>query len=112
MFPCITRPARITHQSATLIDNIIVNKELYGNNYSNIVISDLSDHMPSLCLLKNRKCIPIGSNKCYKRNLSEKRVKKIVELLRTTNLSAIAANPQHDLDTCVTMFHTHIMRLY
>ena len=71
MFPCITRPTRITHQSATIIDNIIVNKELYNINYSNIIISDLSDHMPSLCILKHLKGIPIANRKSYKRNLSE-----------------------------------------
>ncbi len=45
--PCITRPTRVTHNTATLIDNIYLRAN-YCNNCSSgrIFISDISDHYP------------------------------------------------------------------
>ena len=55
--PTITRPTRITQESATLIDNVFVSRKLQYNYSSSIVINDISDHMPSLVILRNqRKC--------------------------------------------------------
>ena len=72
-FPCITRPTRITHHSATLIDNIIVSSNLHFKQNSGIILSDLSDHMPCISVLKN---VLKGNKKrsvVKKRNLSEKK---------------------------------------
>ena len=46
LLPVITKPTRITHQTATLIDNIYTN--IYALDYmkSGIIISDISDHLP------------------------------------------------------------------
>ncbi len=44
--PCVNRPTRATHASATLIDNLYLNANLYKNCQSGILISDLSDHFP------------------------------------------------------------------
>ena len=43
--PTITKPTRITRNSATLIDNIIVGKQ-FQDFEANIGISDISDHLP------------------------------------------------------------------
>ena len=45
LIPTITKPTRITRNSATLIDNIIVGKQFH-NFEANIGISDISDHLP------------------------------------------------------------------
>ena len=52
LMPTITRPTRITRNSATLIDNIIVSQNLCGNYHSSILVNDISDHLPSVCVLK------------------------------------------------------------
>ena len=52
LIPTITRPTRITKSSATLIDNIMVSQSLCGSYTSSILIDDISDHMPSACILK------------------------------------------------------------
>ena len=109
MFPCITRPTRITHQSATLIDNIILNKELYNNNFSGIIVSDISDHMPTLCILRDIRYIPGMHCKTYKRNLSEKRIIKITKLLGNIDLNLIASDTTCDLDQSVMNFHNRIL---
>ena len=48
LFPCITRPTRITKSTATLIDNVFISQHLHKSFDSCIVIHDISDHMPSI----------------------------------------------------------------
>ena len=55
MFPTITKPTRITKSSATLIDNIIISENLCGSYHSNVLINDMSDHMPTICILNSLK---------------------------------------------------------
>ena len=55
LVPMIRKPTRITKSSATLIDNIIVSENLCGNFYSNILINDMSDHMPTICVVESLK---------------------------------------------------------
>ena len=53
----ITRPSRITSHSATLIDNIYVSEQLHRQFESGILMSDISDHLPSLVMLKQTKLL-------------------------------------------------------
>ena len=55
MLSTITRPTSITHQTATLIDNIFVSEKLYWEFKSAIMLTDISDHLPILSLLKESK---------------------------------------------------------
>ena len=55
LVPTITKPNRITKSGATLIDNIIVSENLCGNFCSNILINDMSDHMPTICVVESLK---------------------------------------------------------
>ena len=51
MLPPVTRPTRITKTSATLIDNIIVSMNYVGRYSCNVLIDNISDHLPSILLL-------------------------------------------------------------
>ena len=53
LFPCITRPTRITKNSSTLIDNIIINERIRETQKSCIILHDLSDHFPSLIVIND-----------------------------------------------------------
>ena len=53
MVPTITKPTQITKSSTTLIDNIIVSENLCGKFDSNILINDISDHMPTVCVIRS-----------------------------------------------------------
>ena len=55
LLPTITQPTRITQQSATLIDNIFISEVLQHNFDSAILIHDMSDHLPTLALMKQTK---------------------------------------------------------
>ena len=49
-FPLITRPTRITSNTATLIDNIFTNN-LNNLSVSGLMFCDISDHLPIFTLL-------------------------------------------------------------
>ena len=53
LIPTINRPTRITHSSATLIDNIVVSQNFGGKYHSSIIIDDISDHLPCITILEN-----------------------------------------------------------
>ena len=44
LIPTMYKPTRVTHSSATLIDNIYVDIDFYQNIKSFIVKTDISDH--------------------------------------------------------------------
>ena len=72
----ITKPTRITHQSATLIDNIFINKELSSEYKSWILQDDLSDHLPcliSLAGIDHDRKQPI---KVWKQKMDQKSINK------------------------------------
>ena len=55
MWPTITHPTRVTQTSATLIDNIFISSKLHHQFDSMLILDDISDHLPSLVLLKQTK---------------------------------------------------------
>ena len=53
LVPLITRPTRVTENSATLIDNIFTNKVVsYDESVYGILVTDISDHYPIFCVDK------------------------------------------------------------
>ena len=52
--PLISRLTRVTQQSTTLIDNIIVSEQLHKSFDSSILISDISHHLLMVALLKQK----------------------------------------------------------
>jgi hypothetical protein len=63
-FPVIQRPTRVTHTSATLIDNIYVKSIDYENVDSRILTCDISDHFPIIA------CLGIRNNVKHKEPLT------------------------------------------
>ena len=53
--PLISRPARVTADTATLIDNIFTNNIVnFGYSLNGVLVSDISDHYPVFHI--NREC--------------------------------------------------------
>ena len=84
IMPCITKPTRITKDTATLIDNICLSRELHAKQLSGIIVSDLSDHLPCLSIISNCKCMP-KELFWTKRNLNTKNIDLINNKLQSTN---------------------------
>ena len=77
--PTITRPTRIAKQSATLIDNIIVNQAHSEKLTSLILIDDTSDHLPCLTVLHD--LTPIRNKKLKIKTRSLKHLYRVQEEL-------------------------------
>jgi hypothetical protein len=52
LFPLITKPSRITKDTATLIDNIFINT-IASQVTAGLLINDISDHLPVFAIFKN-----------------------------------------------------------
>ena len=83
--PCISKPTRITHTSATLIDNIFCSYSLHSRCQSQILISDLSDHLLCLCTYSNTFPTMNELPLIWKRSLTEKKIQKISSDLANIN---------------------------
>ena len=101
IIPCITKPTRVTKSSATLIDQIYVNGELFRNMTSNIVLCDTSDHWPCAVNLKITAHRPFESKTITGRQTSDV---KINELNRYLNCYQWDNLNMFDVDTAYDMF--------
>ena len=81
MLPTIMRPTRITHNMATLIDNIFVSSKLYMDFESALILNDMFDHIPVLTLWKQTKFTDKTSLEFKSRNLNEAKLSQIWEKL-------------------------------
>ena len=66
---------------ATLIDNVFVSKDLHNAFDSGILMTDLSDHFPSLVLIKQNKLTDKEPLESARRNLTEKKIDLVKEEL-------------------------------
>ena len=82
MIPTITRPTRITNTSATLINNIYISGKIQRNYESHLIVTDISDHLPSLLLLKQTKVKDKTPIEFESRNLNDDKIMKINNELR------------------------------
>ena len=77
LHPTITRPTRITHHSATLIDNIFISESLHRNFESCILIEDISDHLPLLEMLKQTRLLNTELLEFNSRCLNDRKLKHV-----------------------------------
>ena len=114
LIPTITWPTRITKSSATLIHNILVSQSLCGNYESGILIDDISDHMPSICVIKSLKgvgkdVVQITSRDTRPRNLNALKTHLSnydwANLLHTsdvnTSMTKLHNTLQEEIDHCI-----------
>ena len=93
--PVITRPTRITHSSATLIDHIFVlNKS--AEHTAGIVVNNLSDHYPTFyfdkCKTQKHNLTPFKTRK-----INENTIPGFITLLKQTSWSNVMleSNPEN-----------------
>ena len=77
LLPCVTKPTRITHTSATLIDNILISHPLQKSFDSGIIIDDMSDHLPCYIEITGFMEANLEPIKIIMRDLDEKAIKNI-----------------------------------
>ena len=89
LLPVISKPTRITHSSATLIDHIFV-QNLSDNSKSGILLESLSDHCPVYFLMGEKfKCNKTKPDKIRTRVKNENNKAKFYESLSSHNWSEV-----------------------
>ena len=81
----INKPTRITHTSATLIDDILIDNKLTTSYKSRLLLDDMSDHLPCLISMENVKPDKNGKAWVLKRKFNPKSIDKINSDLREEN---------------------------
>ena len=77
LLPTITKRTRVTRNSATLIDNIMIGRKFQPNYKPNIIVSDLSDQFPCLFNIKNSSLFQKKGTEISTRALNPHRVEEI-----------------------------------
>ena len=104
----INRPTRIKETSATLIDNIFVNKPNLSS-FQAILVTDISDHLPIIYI--DTKCPPINNDEfIYRRNLSQRN--KHDFRLALANLSWEEICYETNMQRAFSKFHSKFLSLY
>ena len=85
LIPSITRPTRITNSSATLIDNIFVNNYFVRSLRSQIIINDISDHLPICTVIENVNIGVKEKRKFVTRKITKHKMKLIQNELQCIN---------------------------
>ena len=99
MIPTITRPTQITNSTAMRIDNIYISGNIQCNYESYLILSDISDHLPSLILLKQTKVKDKTPIEFESRNLNENKISQINNELKGIDWNGLLNN-----DNCNTNF--------
>ena len=101
IYPTITRPTRIWQNTATLIDNVFVSKNLHTYFESLIILDDISDHLPLLVLLKQTKLLDNKPINFESRKLNENMIMlikhKLFQVNWTKRLNATNCSDNFDL---------------
>ena len=108
MIPSILIPTRVTHSSATLIDNINVSQKLLERYESTVIETDLSDHYPCIIKLKmNEIASPVSY---YEHDMCARNLTQVVQAISKTNFNNITntSNLEHDVDVFTKVFQSNI----
>ena len=105
MMPLITRPTRITNSTATLIDNIIVNQSMLDLCTSNVLIEDISDHLPSVVSLSGLKLSKKEKVKITSRDTRKRNVDALLNAVNNTDWTKFTSE---DVNISFTKLHTEL----
>ena len=110
LLPWITCPTRITHSSATLIDNILISNKVYGLQKSCILIHDISDHLPCLLLQSAQKLNKSSKITRDKQDQSPKAVNSLKVDLSEVDWSVVVS-PTSTVDEQFDSFHKKLLEV-
>ena len=108
MMPVITRPTRITNSTATLIDNIIVEQSMLDLCTSNVLVEDISDHLPSVLSISGFKTNTKENVKIVSRDTRKSNVDALLNALSKTDWSTFVTE---DVNSSFENLHTELSKL-
>ena len=107
LLPCITRPTRITKSTATLIDNVLISKNLQGKQDSKIIITDISDHLPSIVTISGNILEKKQKIEIISRKINDKTIQAIMDVLAGHDWESDFCN--EDVNSNFTLFHDRLL---
>ena len=93
MLPTINKPTRITHTSATLIDNIYIKCNNYGKFNSGIIMNDISDHLPIFVCMGTKQKVSTKPLTIKCRKLDDDKINEISRAIDQTDWTSIESLP-------------------
>ena len=113
LLPVITKPTRVTHATATLIDNIYVKLNTHVRLTSGILLHDISDHLP-VCVNIELSCKQtVKTPLTFKhRKLDETAVTAICENLAQINWNCLDNMEQENAFTYFTSTLQEVMDMF
>ena len=106
LIPTITRPTRVTRNSATLIDNILVSQSLCGRYTSGILVDDISDHMPTICVIRSLKGAGRDPVQVTSRDTRPRNMAALKRHLQSYDWQALLSTP--DVNSAMSKLHETI----
>ena len=108
-YPTISRPTRVTQQTATLIDNIITNMHEYPVT-SGILYNDISDHFPVFNFYSMERSKREKYTTVYRRKASSENIKKLNIKIQNLNWDEVYtdSDPCTAYDTFLTILESQI----
>ena len=108
IIPTILKPTRITHSSASLIDNIFLSNCIHESAHSWIIIEDTSDHLPCLTSIEGINVDASAEIFVTKRSLTKKTIEKIKQDLDSMNWTQLFEGK--DCETSFNKFHDILLK--
>ena len=110
MIPTISKPTRVTKNSATLIDNIFTNIVKNSSSvFSGLLYTDLTDHFP-VFFIDSSTSLEINDSVIYKRVYSDVNINKFNDGLSKTDWTSVLS--ARDAQKAYTNFHDIMSNLY
>ena len=106
LIPTITKPTRITKNTATLIDNIIIGRNYQLEYTSMVLLTDLSDHCPTMLEMPNIDIYKKEPKKIHTRRLNPLNITKINERLHGIDREALLDT--HDTEMSYNIYQKSI----
>ena len=105
--PHILQPTRITHHTATLIDNVFFNS-ISHHTISGNILYDLTDHLPNFLIINKFSTLPKGF-KIFKRDFSLFNEQNFLQEMQSVNwnLESLDDNVNEMFDT----FNSELMKI-
>ena len=107
LLPSITRPTRITHSTATLIDNILIDQTFSKNYKSSVLIDNISDHLPWLTALCGITSPQNRDKTVTSRDIRKKNLENLHHKLQNTDWGFL--DDHLDVNSKFNTFHQHII---
>ena len=109
LIPTITKPTRVTHNSATLIDNILLKTENHELHQSKVIIDNISDHYPSLIVLEDFNLTKCAPHQIKRRKIGTKEINEIKTRLANINWETELATKS--TNEAFGMFHDKLTKI-